>query len=1396
MKHLRKIVAAVLCVTMLSTLFTSISFAEDVKAGDELVILKAEKKADVTKAIAKASPEAKIVKESKYSAKWDMGAADGITVSGVPKDVTAYTELKMNVYATHEVTMYTFFSTNNENTDGADYYGKMVNLTEGWQEISLPFAELSKSREPSFGNVANLEFNCSGWGQTKNDKASVYFDKIVLVNNPQFAGVVATTPAPTPEPLPDGKAGTTRYVEEDFEKTDKIGGAAKDNKITIEEKDGNHYLQILKTGETDGHYDLSIKNTTRYVVVSVDAASTKFPQSDAQLITCKYNGGQHTFVYLNSKGEITANGKVAGTMKDNGKFVNVAIAGDFINGKYDVYIDGKKKLENLTFGSGSGTVTPPTLYRAFMGAGSDDGANIMIDNLKIFDGLTPDDYKNTISAEESEAKNLAEAIGKPSPIIDLGTTAIAYLDMLNGVAINIHSGYIYANKQKTLPDVRAYVKNDRTLLPVRAISEALGCDVSWDGAANTATIDGKAKIVIGSNQMTLADGSTYELDVPAEVTDNRTFIPLRALCEKVLGKEVTWNDRGLIILTDSPINMTDANIAAINNFMLYDRPQAAQLKQMFNEINKNTHPRIVFDKAEFDTMYQQYQTNDVMHEIGGNIISAADKKLNLAHEQYIIPDGLRLLSTCRAVLDKVLNLSMAYKLTKDEKYKTYLWEEIENAGNFVDWNHKLHYLDVGEMSMAFAIAYDWLYDDWTDEQRKFMEEAIYKHSLTWTQRALYGFCDYPNFFVTANTNWNAVCNGGTGCAAIAVFDKYPDLCADILEKNYASLEKMMTEFYPDGAWYEGPGYWEYLMQFLAFFMTSSEAAFKTDFNICKAPGFSKTGEFYLSSDGMTGSNNYHDASSAHLMSDYLYWLADEFDESGLTKINFSKKEKYSSSIGGVYSFIYLNPNHLTAEAATLPLDTYFANTEIVNMRSSWTDDGGIYASMHNGKNNVNHMHLDAGTFVCDIGGQRFAGDIGAEDYNIDGYWGDKRCKYYRARPEGHNVVVINPDESYGQNLNGADVISKFETKSKGSFAIAPLSHSYNTYATSVDRGLMLADNRRSVLIRDEIRGMKKDVNTVYWFMQMENVKTEIVDKTTAILTKNNVRVKLRVLSDADDCEITVTEPKVLETSPNLPNQNPNSGWKRLAIKFTSGKDLNINVKMALEGDPLGDSEIKDVSLKDWSIEDGAIPEFPKLNSISVAGEEIKNFEKESTYYVKVLPYGTTEIPSVTAQCSETADTQITLPTELPGTAQIKVFDKSDNRLQTVYMVFLRAASNIEIETSGAQEGNPGENCLDDDLFTRWAVEGESWGIFRFAQLQKISSVWLATWKAAERKLKFSIEVSEDGENFKQVFDGMTTAEEDVLEEIKIPEGTYKAVKLVLHGTTTGTWNSILEVKFK
>ena len=407
-----------------------------------------------------------------------------------------------------------------------------------------------------------------------------------------------------------------------------------------------------------------------------------------------------------------------------------------------------------------------------------------------------------------------------------------------------------------------------------------------------------------------------------------------------------------------------------------------------------------------------------------------------------------------------------------------------------------------------------------------------------------------------------MCNGGVGVSAIALLDIYPQACADILEKHYVIVEKAMAEFYPDGAWYEGPGYWDYLMKYMAFFMTTTDSAFKTDFNITKAPGFSTTGEYIIASDGMTGTNNFHDAGTSHYVSDYVFWLSDILNKPELSSVNLYKMNKYNKP-GGIYSLLYYDTSSRVAEDINLAPDTYFGGTEIVNLRSSVTDDGGIFASFHSGKNQVNHSHLDAGTFVIDIGGQRFAGDIGAENYNVDGYWGDKRYKYYRARPEGHNVFVINPDESFGQEPKGNAKIDRFETKPRGGFGITDISSSYAPYADSAKRGIMLSDERRSVTIRDEIRGMKKEANQVYWFMQMERVNATIVDNSTVILEKNDVKVKLKVLSDAQNCEITLTEPVVLETSENLPNQTVNTGWQRLLIKFTSGKDVNINVKISV-----------------------------------------------------------------------------------------------------------------------------------------------------------------------------------------------------------------------------------------
>ncbi|GAX89989.1 copper amine oxidase [Effusibacillus lacus] len=95
-------------------------------------------------------------------------------------------------------------------------------------------------------------------------------------------------------------------------------------------------------------------------------------------------------------------------------------------------------------------------------------------------------------------------------------------------------------------DAAPYIKNDRTLVPMRTIFEKLGATVEWDNATQTVTGkkgDTVIKLTIGSNTA-LVNNEPVELDVAAELhkdTGNRTMVPLRFVAES-LDTEVNWDD--------------------------------------------------------------------------------------------------------------------------------------------------------------------------------------------------------------------------------------------------------------------------------------------------------------------------------------------------------------------------------------------------------------------------------------------------------------------------------------------------------------------------------------------------------------------------------------------------------------------------------------------------------------------------------------------------------------------------------------------------------------------------------------------------------------------------------------------------------------------------------------
>lgn len=99
-------------------------------------------------------------------------------------------------------------------------------------------------------------------------------------------------------------------------------------------------------------------------------------------------------------------------------------------------------------------------------------------------------------------------------------------------------------------DVAVFVENDRSYVPVRFISENYGGDVEWIPETQTVNItfeDRTISLTIGNPEI-MINGEVTKLDVAPIVRNDRTFLPLRA-CTEAIGKEVFYSD-GLILISD------------------------------------------------------------------------------------------------------------------------------------------------------------------------------------------------------------------------------------------------------------------------------------------------------------------------------------------------------------------------------------------------------------------------------------------------------------------------------------------------------------------------------------------------------------------------------------------------------------------------------------------------------------------------------------------------------------------------------------------------------------------------------------------------------------------------------------------------------------------------------
>jgi hypothetical protein len=527
------------------------------------------------------------------------------------------------------------------------------------------------------------------------------------------------------------------------------------------------------------------------------------------------------------------------------------------------------------------------------------------------------------------------------------------------------------------------------------------------------------------------------------------------------------------------------------------------------------------------------------------------------------------------VYDRVCPLALLYQLDKDRRYAERAWQELQAAKNLPDWNPS-GFLKTAGMTLTFAIGYDWLYDAWTEEQRAVLRGVIVEKGLKPGLEAYRGAGF--GWWAKDYHNWNRVCNGGLAAGAVAVGSEAPEISGEVLHAALQSMKLSQDlaerDFAPDGGWNEGVGYWAYAMSYHVVFLAALESALGTDFGLSKASGFSETGYFPLYLSGPLGRFfNFADSGNGEpVYGPQIFWLARRFDR----PIYAWYQRQAPSPHGNAFNVLWFDARGDGPRATNLPLDKYFRGVEIATFRSAWEDRNAVFVGFKAGDNTANHGHLDLGTFVLDALGVRWALDLGSEDYNLPGYFGNLRWTYYRLRAEGHNTLTIDPSDAPDQEPSALARIIRFRSDPARAYAIADLTPAYPAHIRrdwsyvdylapsrrsdpanerKVQRGIALL-NRQQVLVQDEVH-LDKPAE-VWWFMHTPAQIQVSDDGTAAVLTQGKERLWARILSPKE-ARFSVREAEPLPTSPHPEKQAINKDIRKLAVHTAGVTELRLAV---------------------------------------------------------------------------------------------------------------------------------------------------------------------------------------------------------------------------------------------
>ena len=758
--------------------------------------------------------------------------------------------------------------------------------------------------------------------------------------------------------------------------------------------------------------------------------------------------------------------------------------------------------------------------------------------------------------------------------------------------------------------------NNQVYLPAEEAARVLGANPSVQN--KTVTV-GSTTFTADSNIVT-ASGASRKTDYPPFYENGVVYAAageLAAACGLAYSEDVTgvvavgagadsiswddfWNYYDGDTLDENP---KKAELLSVIEALLLENPSSGRI---ISDAATAEHPRVLANSQSFEKIKALYESDREVKE-------ACDVIINMAHSwrskstrplaKYEMSDASRMLSPIYDCGYTVIACAFAYRITGETQYAQRAWDEIANFCDdtaWPDWN-PYHMIGVGEAMFNCAIAYDWLYDWLSEDQKTIIREAVVDKAWRHYWNDINGITvadtlgKRPNApyqseeeelvrssmwrEYTRDNNWSFIIYGGAVMSALAMIDEMPEESGAIIESALSSAKGAFEGYAPDGAWFEGMGYWDYASQFMVYMLSTLENSCGTDYGLGDMPGLRKTGEYLFALTGSDGVFNFSDVNGSNVTSPDLFWFANRYNREDLFCQTYNYYAGNDLALGYLADTSVPSGNAETVAKALIwyadgewageaygENDNYYRDVETVTLRSGY-DKNANFIGIHGGKNDDPHSHVDSGTFVLDYQGTRFAMDLGSDNYDISG--GNYRYRYHA---QGHNVMVINPEDdkndgntdnfSGGQKRwNNAKIVD-FKSGKTESYAVCDLTNSYSDVKT-YKRGIKLTDNKSKFIIRDEMTFDWKlfgSSDDIYWFMHTDADIELLSGNKTAKLTKDGKTVYVRILSG--DGTFSVLQPVGLPGTAvaDYDGQSgaySNEGIQKLSINYSINVPLYI-----------------------------------------------------------------------------------------------------------------------------------------------------------------------------------------------------------------------------------------------